>query len=149
MKSNSKVLNGIVPGTESNQSIGQAKELTSNLDVRGAPNRWQARPVAAAGIAGSVIASLCCLPAAAAVALGLGLGTVAGLSQLLEYQRFFQVGGLAFAGLTVWRMLRRRGGACSLSESHRQRLPLLVLGSFAVSFAVLNVLVIPLIERSS
>lgn len=114
--------------------------------VSGRPKAWQGR--SAAGIAGSVIASLCCLPAAAAAALGLGLGTVAGLSQLLEYQRFFQVGGLAFAGLTVWRMLRKSSGACDLSERHRERLPLLVMGSFALSFLVLNVVVIPLLERA-
>ncbi len=134
-------------GEECGLEIGM-EEAAGRLANASRSAGWQGRS-AAAGVVGSVIASLCCLPTAAALALGLGLGTVATLGELLAYQRLFQVAGLAFAGLTVWRMLRENSGVCGLSEYHRQRLPLLVMGSFAVSFAVLNVIVIPLLERAS
>lgn len=123
----------------------QTEQQLGTGDVESRPRAWRGRS-AAAGIAGSVIASLCCLPAAAAIALGLGLGTVAGLSQLLAYQRFFQVGGLAFAGLAVWWLTRRRGASCYLAGHERERVPLLVLGAFALSFAILNIGVIPMLE---
>lgn len=122
-------------------TAGSAEEI-------GRSTRWQGRSVAA-GVAGSIIASFCCLPAAAAIALGLGLGTVATLSELLAYQRLFQFAGLAFAGVTAWLMLRRKSGACSLSETHREQLLVLIMGSFAGSFAMLNLVVIPLLERAS
>lgn len=128
-------------GNENDKTTGSAAEI-------GRSTRWQGRSVEA-GVTGSIIASFCCLPTAAAIALGLGLGTVATLSELLAYQRLFQIAGLAFAGVTTWLMLRRKGGACSLSKTHRERLPVLVMGSFAASFAILNLLIIPLLERAS
>lgn len=126
----------------------EAPQPAGNKEAAGHRRWWRGRSVAA-GVTGSVVASLCCLPAAAGIGLGLSLGTVATLSQLLAYQRFFQVGGFAFAGLVVWKMLSRRGSACSLSVRERERVTLLVLGSFAVGFAVLNVLLIPLLERAA
>lgn len=127
--------------------VGNDKPAGSAAEI-GRSTRWRGRSVAA-GVAGSVIASLCCLPTAAALALGLGLGTAATLTELLAYQRLFQFAGMAFAGVTTWLMLRRRGGACGLSETHRERLPVLVMGSFAASFAILNLLIIPFLERAS
>ena len=100
-----------------------------------------------AGVTGSIVASFCCLPAAAAVALGLSLSTVATLSQLLAYQRPFQLAGLALVGLAVWWTLGRSQASCSLSKAERERVPSYAFGAFAVSFVVLNIMVIPLLEH--
>ncbi|MBI4318605.1 MAG: hypothetical protein HY675_08950 [Chloroflexi bacterium] len=111
-----------------------------------APSHWKGRTIAS-GITGSVIASFCCLPTALAIALGLSLSTAATLSQLLAYQRAFQLAGLVFAGLATWWILRRSRSTCGLSARQRERVPLFVLGAFAAGFATLNVAVIPLLER--
>ena len=110
--------------------------------------RWQSRSIAA-GVIGSVVASACCLPAAVAISLGLGLGTATALSGLLAYQRLFQVAGLAVAGLAVWWILRRSRMTCSLAERqpNQERVLLYVLGAFTAGFIILNVVVIPLLER--
>ncbi|MBI4496894.1 MAG: hypothetical protein HY689_03205 [Chloroflexi bacterium] len=110
------------------------------------PGGWQ-RQSLAAGIAGSVVASFCCLPTATAIALGLSLGTVARLSQLLAYQRLFQVAGLALAGVAVWWLLRRSQASCTLSPQERERVPLLVFGAFTASFVILNLVVIRFLEH--
>ncbi len=109
---------------------------------------WHGRSILS-GIAGSVIASACCLPAATAIALGLGLSTVASVGQLLAYQRLFQIAGLAFGGIAVWWIGRRSGTSCSIAEraQMRDRVLLYVFGAFAVGFAFLNLVVIPLLER--
>jgi len=99
-----------------------------------------------AGIVGAVIASLCCLPTAVAVGLGLSLSTIASLGRLLAYQRLFQVTGIALSALAIWWLVRRDPVACHLSERQRDRVSLYVFGAFAVSFVVLNVVVIPLLE---
>ncbi|MBI2954141.1 MAG: hypothetical protein HYY30_07495 [Chloroflexi bacterium] len=116
------------------------------IAAQGKGRGWQGKTVAA-GITGSVIASFCCLPTALAIALGLSLSTAATLSQLLAYQRAFQVAGLVFAGLATWWMLRRSRSTCSPSERQLERVPLFVFGAFAVGFLILNVFVIPLLER--
>ena len=108
---------------KANSSNGDDLSVGRDSSARG---RWHVRTVGA-GVAGSVIASLCCLPMATALALGFGLGTVATLGQLLAYQRLFQVAGLAFAGAATWWILRRSRANCALSEGERGRVPLLVL----------------------
>ncbi|TAK35588.1 MAG: hypothetical protein EPO21_05635 [Chloroflexota bacterium] len=114
----------------------------------GEAGHWRGRSIGA-GVVGSVVASFCCLPTAVAIALGLSLGTGTALSQLLAYQRLFQVAGLTFAGIAVWWILRRSRATCNPAqrERHADRVPLYVFGAFGVGFAVLNLVVIPLLER--
>ena len=123
-------------------------ERTSLPLDHAAPKPWQGGSIAA-GVLGSVLASLCCLPTAVAIALGLGLSAVPVLGQLLAYQRLFQIAGLAFAGIAVWWILRRSRATCGLAERERRRdrVPLYVFGAFAAGFVVLNVAVIPLLEQ--
>lgn len=120
-------------------------EAAPALDVD-APGSWRGRTLAA-GVIGAIVASFCCLPMATAIALGVSLNTIATLSQLLAYQRFFQLGGVALAGLAVWWTLRRSCASCSLSEAERERVPVYIFGAFAAGFAVLNLMVIPLLEQ--
>ncbi|MBM3924863.1 MAG: hypothetical protein FJ320_02595 [SAR202 cluster bacterium] len=97
---------------------------------------------------GAVVASLCCLPGAAAVAIGTSAGTAASLYRLQDYQRLAQIVGLAIAGIWILWLVSRSRKACSIEgyAANRQRVPLLVLVSFTGIFAVLNLLVIPLLE---
>lgn len=97
---------------------------------------------------GALLASLCCLPGAVALAVGASLGTAASLYRLQHYQVLFQVAGFAGALGWSWWLLRRSKRRCLLAEHERNktRVPLFVLGSFAVAFVVLNVLVIPWLE---
>ncbi|MBI4493569.1 MAG: hypothetical protein HY690_12335 [Chloroflexi bacterium] len=112
----------------------------------GAHQAWQGRAVGA-GVLGSVVASLCCLPSAVAIALGLSLGTAAALSQLLAYQRLFQLAGVAVALFAAWWLSHRRRTTCTVSASERDRVSLYVLGAFTTGFALLNLVVIPLLEQ--
>lgn len=86
---------------------------------------------------------------AVAIALGLSLSTVATFGQLLAYQRLFQLAGLAFVGVAFWWIMGRGGASCNVAErAHmRDRVPLYVFGAFAIGFAILNLVVIPLLER--
>jgi len=118
-------------------------DLTASTDGRG--KVWQ-RKSFGAGVMGAVVASLCCLPTAVAVGLGLSLSTIATLGRLLAYQRLFQVTGLALSALAISWLVRRDPVACQLSERQRDRVSLYVFGAFAVSFVVLNIVVIPLLE---
>lgn len=95
------------------------------------------------------MASFCCLPAAVAVALGLGLGTVAALGGLLAYQRLFQIAGFALSGLAAWSLSNRNCTECNRTERGRpgEGVAVYVLGAFAVSFLILNVVIIPLLEH--
>ncbi len=103
----------------------------------------------AGGVLGSIVASFCCLPSAVAIALGAGLGTVTELQRLLDFQRYFQLAGLALALLAgLW--IARRRASCNVGDSGRRRDRALtyVFASFALSFLVLNLLLIPLLEHA-
>lgn len=107
---------------------------------------WRARSVGA-GLGGATLATLCCLPQAAAIALGLSLSTAASLGGLLAYQRAFQAAGVGLALVAIWAILRRSRIVCPLPPEERQRVPTLVLVTFAVSFVALNLAVIPFLEQ--
>jgi len=101
------------------------------------------------GVGGAVLASLCCLPGAVALAVGAGVGTAASLFRLQDYQRLFQVAGLALALGWSWWLIRRSRRTCSVADHGRNRnaVPMLALGGFAVAFGVFNLLLIPWLER--
>ena len=92
------------------------------------------------GLLGGLLASLCCLPPA--LALVLGLGGSAFLVSLGAYQIEFRLAGL---GLTVaaasW-TLRRRAKAC---RADRNPIPFLLLaaGTFVAAYLTLSYVVTP------
>ncbi|MGH2532627.1 MAG: hypothetical protein ACRDJW_10005 [Thermomicrobiales bacterium] len=92
------------------------------------------------GFVGGLLASLCCLPPALALALGLGGSTF--LVSLGAYQTEFRAAGLVLTGLAVWWTLRRRARAC---RTHPNPIPflLLSLGSFVAAYLVLTYVVTP------
>lgn len=100
-----------------------------------APGGWPGRALAA-GLLGAPITSSCCLPMAVAIALGLSLGTIATLEQLLAYQHLFQAAGMAFAGFAAWWALGRCRVTCS-RQGQARRASLDVVGAVLVGCAVL------------
>jgi hypothetical protein len=92
------------------------------------------------GLIGGLLASLCCLPPALALALGFGGSTF--LVSLGAYQTEFHVAGLALTGVALWWSLRRRTHACRVKRS---RLPFLALalGTFVASYLTLIYVVTP------
>ncbi len=92
------------------------------------------------GLVGGLLASLCCLPPA--LALVLGLGGSAFFVSLGAYETEFRVAGLVITGLVAWWSLRRRTRACGV---HRNPVPFLVLslGSFVVAYLALTYVVTP------
>jgi len=82
---------------------------------------WRGQALSA-GLLGSLIAILCCLPAAIR-ALGIGLGTVATRARLLAFQPAFLVAGFLLAGFAAWRIAGRGGAVCALSPHRRASSP--------------------------
>jgi len=111
----------------------------------GGPDQsWRGQALAA-GLLGSLVASLCCLPAAAA--LGLGLGTAATRARLLAFQPAFLVVGSLLAGLAAWRIAGRDGAVCALSPRRRVVAPLVVFAAFIVGYVLVNRAFIPFLEQ--
>lgn len=96
------------------------------------------------GLVGGLLASLCCLPPALALALGLGGSTF--LISLGARQTEFQLAGLVVTGLVAWWILKRRAKACRVD---RNPLPFLLLavGSFAAAYLALAYLVTPFLYQ--
>lgn len=115
-----------------------------------APERRFSVKAAAGGLGGALLASLCCIPGAVAIFVGASAGTVASLFRLLEFQWLFQAGGLAVTLGVSWFLLRRSRKSCAPAEYERRkgRAPLYALLSFSGMFVVLNVVIIPWLERS-
>ncbi len=92
------------------------------------------------GLVGGLLASLCCLPPA--LALALGFGGSAFFVSLGAYQTEFRTAGLVITGAATWWALRRRARACAV---HRNPVPFLVLslGSFVVAYLALTYVVTP------
>jgi len=92
------------------------------------------------GVVGGLLASLCCLPPA--LALALGFGGSAFFVSLGAYQTEFRAGGLVITGLATWWALRRRARACGV---HRNPVPFLVLSlaSFLAASLALTYVVTP------
>jgi hypothetical protein len=92
------------------------------------------------GLMGGLLASLCCLPPALALVLGLGGSTF--LVSLGAYQTEFRVTGFAVTGLVAWWLLRRHARSCG---PRRSVLPflLLALGMFVGTYLVLTYVVVP------
>jgi len=100
-----------------------------------------------AGAIGALIASLCCVPPAAAVALGTSLATAAALSQLLTYRPLFVAAGLGAFALVLWMSLRSATKNCPPDARKKLIDSGLTIGvlSFAVVYLVVNQLVVPML----
>ncbi len=107
---------------------------------------WRGQALAA-GLLGSLIASLCCLPVAAALALGVGPGTAATFGRLLAFQAAFLVAGSLLAGLAAWRIAGRGGTARALYPTRRAGGPLVVFAAFIVGYALVTRAFIPFLEH--
>lgn len=96
------------------------------------------------GLVGGLLASLCCLPPALALALGLGGSTF--LISLGAHQTEFQLAGLVLTGLVAWWILKRRAKACRVD---RNPLPFLLLavGSFLAAYLALAYIVTPFLYQ--
>lgn len=92
------------------------------------------------GLLGGLLASLCCLPPA--LALVLGLGGSAFLVSLGAYQTQFRAAGLVLTLVAGWLILRRQAKACRID---RNPLPflLLALGTFVGAYLILTYVVTP------
>ncbi|MBI4297695.1 MAG: hypothetical protein HY676_04110 [Chloroflexi bacterium] len=103
----------------------------------------------AAGLMGAVLASLCCIPGAVAIAVGASVGTAASLFRLQDFQILFQLAGVATALGWSWWLIRRSRKRCTIEEHQRNRssVPMFALSGFAALFLFLNVVVIPWLER--
>jgi hypothetical protein len=93
------------------------------------------------GLAGGLLASLCCLPPALALVLGLGGSTL--LVSFGAYQTEFHVAGLVLTVVAAGCTLRRRAKGCRVD---RNPLPFLLLavGSFVGAYLTLTYVVTPL-----
>lgn len=107
---------------------------------------WRGQALAA-GLLRSLVASLCCLPAAAALALGLGLVTAATRARLLAFQPAFLVVGFLLAGLAAWRIAGRGDAVCALSPRRRVVAPLVVFAAFIVGYVLVHRAFIPFLEQ--
>lgn len=99
--------------------------------------------IASTGLLGGLVSSLCCLPAAVAVALGLGGSSF--LVGLARYRTFFVVAGLALALAATWWSLRRSQRCCPAAAHRRNQflIPALTLGSFVISYVLINQVLLP------
>ena len=96
------------------------------------------------GLVGGLLASLCCLPPALALVLGLGGSTF--LVSLGAYQTEFRLGGLALTLAAAWWTIRRRAKAC---RADRNPLPFLLLavGTFVAAYLTVTHVVTPFLYR--
>lgn len=98
----------------------------------------------ASGLLGGLLASLCCLPPALALAMGLGGSTF--LISLGAHQTEFRLAGLGLTGLVALWVLKRQAKACRVD---RNPLPFLVLavGTFVGSYLILTYVVTPFLYQ--
>ncbi|MBI4337004.1 MAG: hypothetical protein HY683_04155 [Chloroflexi bacterium] len=103
----------------------------------------------AAGFVGAVLASLCCIPGAVAIAVGARVGTAASLFRLQDFQILFQLAGVGMALGSSWWLIHRSRKRCTIEEHqrNRSRVPMFALSGFAVVYLLLNLVVIPWLER--
>lgn len=104
------------------------------------------RGIGGAGLTGlmaALVSSLCCLPAAAAFALG--LGGSAFLTGLGLYRPYFVVAGVGLAAVAIWWSLRRSRRCCSPEAYRRNRIlvPAVTLVTLATSYALINLVLLP------
>lgn len=92
------------------------------------------------GLVGGLLASLCCLPPA--LALALGFGGSAFLVSLGAHQTEFHVAGLALTAGALWWTLRRRARRCRVRRGPVPFLAL-ALGAFVGSYLALIYVVTP------
>lgn len=92
------------------------------------------------GLVGGLLASLCCLPPA--LALVLGLGGSAFFVSLGAYQTEFHLAGLVLTLAAAWWTLRRRAKACRTDRNPAPFL-LLAVGTFVVAYLTLTYVVTP------
>lgn len=91
------------------------------------------------GLLGGLLASLCCLPPA--LALVLGLGGSAFLVSLGAYQTQFRAAGLVLTGLVAWWMLRRHTQSCRVDRNPIPFLALALVTCVAAYLAVTHLVV--------
>lgn len=126
-------------------------------EVIGAPagvhDEPQARRTGVSGMLGSgilagLVTSLCCLPAAVAFALGLsGSSVIVGLGL---YRPYFTVAGVALAVVAIWWSLRRSRRCCSAAAYRRNQfiIPVVTMGTFLASYALIRLVLLPWLYRS-
>ena len=103
------------------------------------------------GTIGGLIASICCALPAAVIAAGLSGGIAATLIGIGRFRLYTIIAGLAFVGIVSWFSLRR-SRACCTQEEFRHRLvtvPLTMLISFAVVYALITYLIVPILYKSA
>lgn len=102
-----------------------------------------------AGFVGAGLASLCCIPGAVAIAVGASMGTAASLFRLQDFQIPFQLAGVGTALGWSWWLIRRSRKRCTIEEHQRNRssVPMFALSGFAAFYLLLNLVVIPWLER--
>lgn len=112
------------------------------LGGRGWVDIWSSLRTLVSGLAGGLLASLCCLPPAVALALGFSGSTF--LVSLGAYQNEFHGAGLMLTGVLWWWARHRGRPHCGL---RRRPLPflLLAMGAFAGSYLFLIYVVTPLL----
>lgn len=100
-----------------------------------------------AGALGAALASSCCIPPAAAVALGLSLGTAAALAELLTYRPLFVLAGFGLGALVLWLGVRSQEAACPVGQRRalfNGALTPAILGFVGV-YVVMTQIVVPLL----
>ncbi len=94
------------------------------------------------GLLGGLLASLCCLPPALALVLGLGGSAV--LVSFGAHAREFHLAGLLLTLVSAWWIVRRHAKTC---RSDRSSIPFLLLavGTFVGAYLVITYVFTPLL----
>lgn len=124
---------------EPSRGPGTAPATTTDADDR----RQGFASAGLTGLTAALVSSLCCLPAAAAFALG--LGGSAFLTGLGLYRPYFVVAGIGLAAVAIWWSLRRSRRCCSPEAYRRHRIlvPAVTLATLATSYALINLVLLP------
>lgn len=106
-------------------------------------------PWVGSGAIGGLIASVCCLLPAAAIAIGLAGGLAATLVGLGRFRLYGIIAGLAFVVVVSWVSLRRSRSCCTEAEYRRRQIaiPLTMLLSFGAVYALVMYLVLPMLYK--
>ncbi len=106
-------------------------------------------PLVGQGSIGALIGSVCCLLPAVAIAIGLTGGIAATLVSLGRFRIYGIVAGLAFIAIASWFSLRRSRSRCTEAEYKRRQItiPLTMLVSFGVGYALIMYLILPMLYK--
>ena len=102
------------------------------------------------GAVGAFIAtSICCLLPAVAIAIGLTGSLAATLVNLGRFRFYGILAGLVFVAIISWFSLRRSRVCCTKEEYKRRQItiPLTILVSFGVGYALIMYLILPMLYK--